>query len=118
VTDWSSYDCIAARSGAVWGSRFAAGARVVVVGWARLVEQARQELGRRFGSRIERSRGILDRPQDPNRADPAALRSASAARRDDRSMSEGSVHLDYNATTPLLPEVAGAMAPYLEDHFG
>ena len=28
------------------------------------------------------------------------------------------VYLDYNATTPLLPEVVEAMEPYLEEHFG
>jgi cysteine desulfurase len=28
------------------------------------------------------------------------------------------VYLDYNATTPLLPEVVDAMLPYLRDHFG
>jgi cysteine desulfurase len=28
------------------------------------------------------------------------------------------VYLDYNATTPLLPEVAGAMRPFLSDFFG
>lgn len=33
-------------------------------------------------------------------------------------MSEGTIYLDYNATTPLLPEVVEAMLPYLRDHFG
>lgn len=28
------------------------------------------------------------------------------------------IYLDYNATTPLLPEVADAMWPYLREHFG
>jgi len=28
------------------------------------------------------------------------------------------VYLDYNATTPLLPEVIDAMLPYLREHFG
>lgn len=28
------------------------------------------------------------------------------------------VYLDYNATTPIAPEVAEAMAPYLYEHFG
>jgi cysteine desulfurase len=28
------------------------------------------------------------------------------------------VYLDYNATTPLLPEVVDAMLPYLCEHFG
>jgi cysteine desulfurase len=28
------------------------------------------------------------------------------------------VYLDYNATTPVLPEVIDAMLPYLRDHFG
>lgn len=28
------------------------------------------------------------------------------------------VYLDYNATTPLLPQVVEAMLPYLRDHFG
>jgi cysteine desulfurase len=28
------------------------------------------------------------------------------------------VYLDYNATTPLLPEVVDAMLPYLREHFG
>jgi len=28
------------------------------------------------------------------------------------------IYLDYNATTPLDPEVIGAMRPYIEDHFG
>lgn len=28
------------------------------------------------------------------------------------------VYLDYNATTPVDPEVAAAMRPYLEEHFG
>src|SRR5215813_2991244 len=29
-----------------------------------------------------------------------------------------SVYLDYNATTPLRPEVVDAMLPYLREHFG
>lgn len=29
-----------------------------------------------------------------------------------------SIYLDYNATTPLLPEVIAAMDPYLREHFG
>ena len=29
-----------------------------------------------------------------------------------------SVYLDYNATTPVAPEVADAMIPYLREHFG
>jgi cysteine desulfurase len=28
------------------------------------------------------------------------------------------IYLDYNATTPLLPEVVDAMLPYLREHFG
>src|SRR5262245_19489819 len=28
------------------------------------------------------------------------------------------VYLDYNATTPLLPEVVDTMLPYLREHFG
>ena len=28
------------------------------------------------------------------------------------------IYLDYNATTPLLPEVVHAMLPYLQEHFG
>ena len=28
------------------------------------------------------------------------------------------IYLDYNATTPLLPEVVDAMLPYLHEHFG
>jgi cysteine desulfurase len=28
------------------------------------------------------------------------------------------IYLDYNATTPVLPEVLEAMLPYLRDHFG
>jgi cysteine desulfurase len=28
------------------------------------------------------------------------------------------IYLDYNATTPLLPEVVDAMLPFLRDHFG
>jgi len=28
------------------------------------------------------------------------------------------IYLDYNATTPIAPEVAAAMRPYLEEHFG
>jgi cysteine desulfurase len=28
------------------------------------------------------------------------------------------IYLDYNATTPLLPEVVEGMLPYLRDHFG
>jgi cysteine desulfurase len=31
---------------------------------------------------------------------------------------EKTIYLDYNATTPLLPEVVDAMLPYLRDHFG
>jgi len=33
-------------------------------------------------------------------------------------MSKDTIYLDYNATTPLLPEVVDAMLPYLRDHFG
>ena len=28
------------------------------------------------------------------------------------------LYLDYNATTPIDPEVLAAMKPYLEEHFG
>lgn len=28
------------------------------------------------------------------------------------------IYLDYNATTPIAPEVVDAMLPYLRDHFG
>ena len=28
------------------------------------------------------------------------------------------IYLDYNATTPIDPEVIEAMLPYLEEHFG
>ena len=28
------------------------------------------------------------------------------------------IYLDYNATTPIAPEVADAMLPYLREHFG
>ncbi len=28
------------------------------------------------------------------------------------------IYLDYNATTPIDPEVAKAMQPYLTEHFG
>ena len=28
------------------------------------------------------------------------------------------IYLDYNATTPIDPEVRAAMLPYLEEHFG
>ena len=31
---------------------------------------------------------------------------------------EPPIYLDYNATTPLLPEVVDAMLPYLREHFG
>jgi len=30
----------------------------------------------------------------------------------------GPIYLDYNATTPLDPEVISTMQPYLEKHFG
>ncbi|CAD7702226.1 unnamed protein product [Ostreobium quekettii] len=30
----------------------------------------------------------------------------------------GCVYLDYNATTPIYPEVAEAMSPYLHRYFG
>ena len=30
----------------------------------------------------------------------------------------GPIYLDYNATTPIAPAVAGAMLPYIHDHFG
>ena len=33
-------------------------------------------------------------------------------------MSQEPVYLDYNATTPVLPEVVDAMLPYLRDRFG
>ena len=33
-------------------------------------------------------------------------------------MASKPVYLDYNATTPLAPEVIAAMRPYLEEHFG
>ena len=28
------------------------------------------------------------------------------------------IYLDHNATTPIAPEVADAMLPYLREHFG
>jgi cysteine desulfurase len=33
-------------------------------------------------------------------------------------MTQNIIYLDYNATTPLLPEVVDAMLPFLRDHFG
>jgi len=33
-------------------------------------------------------------------------------------MNQLPIYLDYNATTPLLPEVVDAMLPYLREHFG
>ena len=33
-------------------------------------------------------------------------------------MDEKPIYLDYNATTPIAPEVAEAMIPYLYEHFG
>jgi cysteine desulfurase len=33
-------------------------------------------------------------------------------------MQEKAIYLDYNATTPIDPEVAGAMKPFLTDYFG
>jgi cysteine desulfurase len=33
-------------------------------------------------------------------------------------VNETPIYLDYNATTPVLPEVVDAMLPYLRDHFG
>lgn len=33
-------------------------------------------------------------------------------------MSTDLIYLDYNATTPVLPEVVDAMLPYLQQHFG
>jgi cysteine desulfurase len=33
-------------------------------------------------------------------------------------MDERPIYLDYNATTPVLPEVVDAMLPYLREHFG
>jgi cysteine desulfurase len=33
-------------------------------------------------------------------------------------MTKRPIYLDYNATTPIDPEVAEAMLPYLEEHFG
>ncbi|MGO1165965.1 MAG: cysteine desulfurase family protein [Janibacter sp.] len=33
-------------------------------------------------------------------------------------MGHDPIHLDHNATTPVAPEVANAMWPYLMDHFG
>src|SRR5262245_22971511 len=33
-------------------------------------------------------------------------------------MSESTIYLDYNATTPVLPEVLEAMLPHLREHFG
>jgi cysteine desulfurase len=33
-------------------------------------------------------------------------------------MSEDTIYLDHNATTPVLPEVVDAMLPYLRERFG
>ena len=33
-------------------------------------------------------------------------------------MTEPTIHLDYNATTPVLAEVVDAMLPYFREHFG
>ncbi len=33
-------------------------------------------------------------------------------------MSEETIYLDHNATTPLLPEVVDALLPSLREHFG
>lgn len=32
--------------------------------------------------------------------------------------SKNPIYLDYNATTPIMPEVVNAMIPYLREHFG
>ena len=31
---------------------------------------------------------------------------------------EKPIYLDYNATTPIHPEVADAMLPFIREHFG
>src|SRR5262245_57238446 len=33
-------------------------------------------------------------------------------------MNADPIYLDYNATTPVLPEVVDVMLPYLREHFG
>jgi cysteine sulfinate desulfinase/cysteine desulfurase-like protein len=33
-------------------------------------------------------------------------------------MNETQIYLDFNASTPLAPEVADAMRPFLTEHFG
>ena len=33
-------------------------------------------------------------------------------------MSPAPIYLDYNATTPVAPEVLAALLPYLQTHFG
>ena len=33
-------------------------------------------------------------------------------------MTDTSIYLDHNASTPVLPEVLAAMLPYLREHFG
>ena len=35
-----------------------------------------------------------------------------------RILNESPIYLDYNATTPVLPEVVDAMLPFLTEHFG
>lgn len=35
-----------------------------------------------------------------------------------RVLTRDPIYLDYNATTPVLPEVVDAMLPYLREHFG
>lgn len=35
-----------------------------------------------------------------------------------RILNESPIYLDYNATTPVLPEVVDAMLPFLREHFG
>lgn len=48
----------------------------------------------------------------------ARARDAGVGERLPGSTFERCVYLDYNATTPIWPEVSRAMAPFLHEHFG
>src|SRR5450759_4738182 len=52
------------------------------------------------------------------RLDTSMLHRASSQHRYNRNSMMRRVYLDNNATTPVLPEVLGAMRPYFGEHFG
>ena len=78
-----------------------------------------QRGARRDGGRARRRGGVPARQLRPgDRARPRSTPSSTEWRRiAERMRARGMIYLDYQATTPVAPEVAAAMRPWIEEKF-